>query len=65
LLKNNSISIPDVYYAVYQNIIAINHLKMKLIFSATAEGKNNISEIEQLLQSRNIVHKFQKKEKVF
>ena len=25
--KENSIDIPDIYYAVYQNIIAINHFK--------------------------------------
>src|SRR5690606_39511520 len=25
--KPNSIDIPDIYYAVYQNIIAINHFK--------------------------------------
>jgi anthranilate synthase component 1 len=61
LLKDNSISIPDVYYAVYQNIIAINHLKMKRISFAIVWRKNNISEIEQLLQSRNIAsYKFSK-----
>ena len=25
--KNGSVEIPDMYYAVYQNIIAINHFK--------------------------------------
>jgi anthranilate synthase component 1 len=60
--KDNSISIPDVYYAVYQNIIAINHFKNQAyIFCHSLDGRNNISEIEQLLQSRNIAsYKFSK-----
>ncbi|EIA08451.1 anthranilate synthase component I family protein [Flavobacterium frigoris] len=60
--KDNSISIPDMYYAVYQNIIAINHFKNQAyIFCHSLDGKNNISEIEQLLQSRNIAsYKFTK-----
>lgn len=53
--KDDSIAIPDVYYAVYQNIIAINHFKNEAyIFCHSLDGKNNITEIEQLLQSRNI-----------
>ena len=53
--KENSNTIPDVYYAVYQNIIAINHFKNEAyIFCHSLDGKNNIGEIEQLLQSRNI-----------
>ena len=53
--KENSNTIPDVFYAVYQNIIAINHFKNEAyIFCHSLDGKNNISEIEQLLQSRNI-----------
>lgn len=53
--KENSNTIPDAYYAVYQNIIAINHFKNEAyIFSHSLDEKNNISEIEQLLQSRNI-----------
>ena len=60
--KENSNTIPDVYYAVYQNIIAINHFKNEAyIFCHSLDGKNNISEIEQLLQSRNIAsYKFTK-----
>ena len=60
--KDNSISIPDLYYAVYQNIIAINHFKNQAyIFCHSLDGRNNISEIEQLLQSRNIAsYKFSK-----
>ncbi len=60
--KENSNTIPDVYYAVYQNIIAINHFKNQAyIFCHSLDDKNNISEIEQLLQSRNIAtYKFAK-----
>jgi anthranilate synthase component I len=53
--KDHETTIPDVYYAVYQNIIAINHFKNQAyIFCHSLDRKNNISEIEQLLQSRNI-----------
>lgn len=60
--KENSNTIPDIYYAVYQNIIAINHFKNEAyIFCHSLDGKNNNSEIEQLLQSRNIAsYKFSK-----
>jgi anthranilate synthase component I len=60
--KENSTTIPDVYYAVYQNIIAINHFKNEAyIFCHSLDEKNNIYEIEQLLQSRNIAsYKFSK-----
>src|SRR6478736_1265927 len=53
--KEEETTIPDMYYAVYQNIIAINHFKNEAyIFCHSVDGRNNISEIEQLLQSRNI-----------
>ena len=59
--KENSNTIPDVYYAVYQNIIAINHFKNEAyIFCHSVDDRNNISEIEQLLLLINSV----KKEKV-
>ena len=53
--KHKNLNIPDVYYAVYQNIIAINHFKNEAyIFCHSIDGSNNISEIEQLLQTRNL-----------
>ena len=60
--KENSNTIPDVYYAVYHNIIAINHFKNEAyIFCHSLDEQNNISEIEQLLQSQNIAsYKFTK-----
>tara|TARA_R110000868_G_scaffold209251_2_gene458920 strand:- start:331 stop:1728 length:1398 start_codon:yes stop_codon:yes gene_type:complete len=52
--KNNSISIPDIYYAVYQNIVAINHFKNEAyIFAHCFESENNIGEIEQILSAKN------------
>jgi anthranilate synthase component 1 len=52
--KDGSLDIPDIYYAVYQNIIAINHFKNEAyIFAHCYDSDNNISEIEQLLNIRN------------
>lgn len=52
--KDGDLQIPDVYYAVYQNVIAINHFKNEAyIFCHSTDDQNNISEIEQMLQSRN------------
>jgi len=52
--KEGDLDIPDMYYAVYQNIIAINHFNNEAyIFCHNTTGENNISEIEQLLKSKN------------
>ncbi len=52
--KEGAIEIPDIYYAVYQNIIAINHFKNEAyIFSHCFETESNIDEIEQILTVRN------------
>jgi len=52
--KDGALDIPDIYYAVYQNIIAINHFKNEAyIFAHCYNTENNISEIEQLLNIRN------------
>ncbi|MGX7668460.1 anthranilate synthase component I family protein [Flavobacterium pedocola] len=52
--KTSDLQIPDLYYAVYQNIIAINHFKNEaFIFSHSFDNQNNITEIEQLIQSKN------------
>lgn len=60
--KENSNQTPDIYYAVYQNIIAINHFKNEaFIFCHTIDSTNNIEEISQLLQSKNFAsYSFQK-----
>ena len=52
--KENSINIPDIYYAVYQNIIAINHHKNEAyIFAHCYESESNIDEIDHLIKARN------------
>lgn len=52
--KENSIAIPDMYYAVYQNIIAINHFKNEAyIFAHTYNSESNIDSIERLLNVRS------------
>ncbi len=49
-----TLHIPDIQYAVYQNIIAINHFNNEAyIFSHTYESESNIAEIEQLLKSKD------------
>ncbi len=51
--KRNDLVIPDLFYAVYQNIIAINHFKNEaFIFCHSIDNSNNIREIEQLLQTK-------------
>ena len=53
-VKDDSIHIPDIYYAVYQNIIAINHYKNEAyLFAHCYNTENNIPELEQLLSIRN------------
>ncbi len=52
--KEGTITIPDIYYAVYQNIIAINHFKSEAyIFAHCFESHENTAEIEQILNVRN------------
>ena len=47
--KEDALSIPDVYYAVYQNIIAINHFKNEAyIFAHCYNNESNIDEIRIL-----------------
>jgi anthranilate synthase component I len=52
--RSNDLNIPEIYYAVYKNIIAINHFKNEAyLFCHSIDNSNNIAEIEQLLQSKN------------
>lgn len=52
--KPNSAEIPDIYYAVYKNIIAINHFKNEaFVFAHTHDGSNNIDQILKLINSKN------------
>lgn len=51
--KSNSIEIPDIYYAVYQNIIAINHFKNEAyIFAHCYNSESNIEDIHQLIKAK-------------
>lgn len=52
--KDDDLDIPDAYYAVYQNIIAINHFKNEAyIFAHCFENESNIEEINQLIANKN------------
>jgi len=52
--KKGNTGIPDIYYAVYQNIIAINHFKNEAyLFAHCYESENNIAEIEHILNVKN------------
>ena len=52
--KENSIEIPELYYAVYQNIIAINHFKNEAyIFAHCYNSESNIEAIDHLIKIQN------------
>ncbi len=52
--KENSLEIPDVYYAVYQNIIAFNHFKNNAyIFAHTYDVESNVESVHQLIKTQN------------
>lgn len=53
--KDDSVVIPDIYYAVYKNIIAINHFKNEAyIFAHCYEDtENNIDAIDELINIQN------------
>lgn len=61
--KPNSITIPDGYYAVYQNIIAINHFNNEAyLFAHCYQTENNLDILEQLIVSKTFAeHPFQRK----
>ncbi|NNF18329.1 MAG: anthranilate synthase component I family protein, partial [Flavobacteriaceae bacterium] len=52
--KEGNLDIPDIYYAVYQNIIAINHFKNEAyLFAHCYDSENNIPELERILNVKN------------
>lgn len=52
--KEEDLDIPDIYYAVYQNIIAINHFKNEAyIFAHCYENEENLEDITQLIANKN------------
>ena len=60
--KKSGFNIPEIYYAVYQNIIAISLFNHEAyLFSNIYAGSHNLEEIEILLNSKkNSLFKFQK-----
>jgi len=52
--KEKDLDIPDIYYAVYQNIIAINHFKNEAyIFAHCYQNEENLEDIAQLIANKN------------
>ena len=52
--SKEGLDIPDIYYAVYQNIIAISLFNHEAhIFSHVYDGEHNIAEIELQLNAKN------------
>ena len=52
--KEDDVDIPDIYYAVYQNILAINHFKNEAyIFAHCYDNESNVEEIIQLIETKN------------
>ena len=64
--KNNLISIPEMYYGIYKNIIAIDHFKnIAYIFCHSEDTTNNIDEIYQIIKFSDFNNfKFRSVEKV-
>jgi len=51
--KEDSLNIPDIYYAVYQNIIAINHFKNEAyLFAHCFDKESNIDDIHHLIKAK-------------
>jgi anthranilate synthase component 1 len=52
--KEENLEMPDLFYAVYQNIIAINHFNNEAyIFAHCFDSENNIPQIEQILKAKS------------
>jgi len=52
--SKSELGLPDLYYAVYQNIIAINHFNNEAyIFAHCFASENNIPHIERILKAKN------------
>ncbi len=54
--KENTVDIPDIHYAVYQNIIAIDHFKSEAhLFAHCYQTESNIATLEHVLNTKNAV----------
>ncbi|WGK63857.1 anthranilate synthase component I family protein [Croceiramulus getboli] len=61
--KDGDLQIPDLYYAVYQNVIAFNHFNNEVhLFCHNTTGDNNLPQLEQILATKNFAeYNFQRK----
>jgi anthranilate synthase component 1 len=61
--NKDNLDLPEIYYAVYQNIIAISLFNHEAhLFSHSLNGENNLDQIEKILnKDSNPVYTFQKK----
>ncbi len=52
--KDGDLQVPDLYYAVYQNIIAINHFNNEAyVFCHSINGKDNTAHIANLITTKS------------
>ncbi len=52
--KDGALGIPDMHYAVYQNVIAISNFEnVAYIFSNSYDGTHNLDSIHQLIKAKN------------
>ncbi len=60
--KEGDLDIPDIYYAVYQNIIAINLFNNEAyVFSHNYESQSNLEEVLKIITAKNFAtYAFQK-----
>ena len=64
--KENPVKIPEIQYAVYQNIIAINHFKNEAyIFAHCFKNESNIEALHHIItMDRFAMYNFETKEKI-
>lgn len=52
--KEGDLQVPDMYYAVYQNVIAINHFNNEAyVFCHSIDGKDNTAQIANLIKTKS------------
>ncbi|MCF6213500.1 MAG: anthranilate synthase component I family protein [Flavobacteriaceae bacterium] len=52
--KEGDLEVPDLYYAVYQNIIVINHFKNEaFVFAHCFESESNVDSLTKLITAHN------------
>ncbi len=52
--KEGNLGIPDLYYAVYQNIVAINHFNNEAyLFAHCFESESNLDQLESYLNTKS------------